>query len=298
MTTDELIASARRRGHLTRAAGTLSTADLVDLATEELQTYLVGFLISLTENYLVADYNLTLTAGTAEYRMPPRSIGGKARMVLAQTDGGQYRRITEAETERILHPPTDSGSPAFYYWAGSKIGFSPCGGGNIRIQYFRKPNRLVLEEDAAQITAINTGTKTVTVTGIPLAWGSDTYDFISVQTPFDALAEDASATVAGSNITFANALPSDLQVGDWVALAGESPLPQIPEVLHPLLAQRTAAKALESLDAKSAAALSKVALDEEKRAAHLLVNNRGAGSPRYIINRNGPGWRYGGRVRY
>lgn len=297
-TVDSLIDSARRRGHLPEASGRFDTADLVELMNEELQTYIMSYLIAAREEYALDDFDFAMTPGTAEYPLPPRAIGGKIRKAYVLC-GSSYQPLQRLELDQVSFPVQATGAPRCYYWDGTKIGLSPCGDGSIRVKYFRRPGKLVLEEDAAQITAINIGTKTVMVSNIPVEWVSGTYDIVAAQPMFDTLAEDQSCVVAGSNITFANTLPTNLAVGDWVALAGESPIPQIPAEVHTLLAQRTAAKVLEATDPAMAGIAASRALAEENRLTRLLVDDRdGGGSPRYIINRNGPGWRYGGRIRY
>src|SRR5258708_36626539 len=88
----------------------------------------------------------------------------------------------------------------------------------------------------------------VTVGNVPTTFTTSvTYDIIS-NTPqmFISQGDDLTITlVAGANITF-TALPSTVQVGDWVCLAMQSPIPQIPfKPGFQLLLQLSAAKCLE-----------------------------------------------------
>jgi hypothetical protein len=212
-TVDRLIDSVRRRGQLPRSGGTMTTDDIVELMNEELQTYVSAFLIGLHDEYLVADYSLSVTGGVYEYPYPPRAMGA-LRDVLILRDG-EYVQLQRVEPQRISYPPAASSPPAACYFLGSKIGFSPCGDATVHLRYFKRPGKLCLEEDAARITAINTGTNVVTVSALPDDFVSGlAYDFIADQPQFDTLAMDKTGTVSGSTIAF-----SSLPAG-WLSVTG------------------------------------------------------------------------------
>jgi hypothetical protein len=261
---------------------------------EELQTYMMSFLLSLKEEFAVATYDYTTTSGQYAVSLPPRAIGGKVREIMVK-DEDQYRRISRVEPTRVLQPPSNDGTPDRYYFEGNKIIVDPCGAADIRIKYFRRPGALVLEADAGVITAINTGTKTVTLSSLPDGFTtSEEYDFVQSSPPFDTLGMDLAVTgISGNDVTFSATLPTDLVVGDYLCLAGEAPVPQIPVELHSLLAKRTNVVALEALGGAGDPQL-KVALTmlaDAERRAHFLTDDRDEGAPRYIINRYGPGFR-------
>lgn len=293
-TVDTLVESVRRRGHLTHSAGSIDTDDIVALADEEQQTYVFPFLMGLRAEFGVTDYALSVVAGTPLYDMPPRAVGTELRWVGRQGNDGQFTRMLRAEPERLVLPPQNSGQPSNYYFQDLQIGFSPCGTASILLKYFRRPGTLVLEEKGGQITAIDTGTGQVTLAAVPGAFSSSQlYDCTSAKPPFKLRAMDQAASLAGSILTFST-LPTGLAVGDWVTLATESVIPQLPVELHPFLAQRTVVKALEALGDARGEQFAKAALDEERRLSRILVD-RTQGSPRYIINRHGPGFRKYGR---
>ena len=293
-TTDTLIESVRRRGHLTHSAGSIDLDDLVFLANEELQTYVVQFLIQLRAEFNVSDHPIALTAGTSLYDLPSRAVGSEVRQVLRETTENQFERILRVEPERILVPPQANSGPTHYYFKDLQIGFTPCGGSNVIVQYFRRPGDLVLEVQGAQVTAIDEMAGTVTLAAVPDTFtDAAEYDFTQARPPFRLLAMDQSATFVSNVMTLAE-IPTGLAVGDWVTLAQESVIPQIPLVLHPFLAQRTVVKALEALGDARGEQFAKAALDEEGRLSRILVD-RTQGSPRYIINRHGPGFRKFGR---
>jgi hypothetical protein len=103
--------------------------------------------------------------------------------------------------------------------------------------------------ECASITAIDTLTGVVTATA-PSGWSiSNTFDLISRENGNSILAKDLTATTLDSTtITFTPAnLPSNLAIGDYVALAGETPYIQVPDEVVSLVVQLTVADLLESM---------------------------------------------------
>jgi hypothetical protein len=73
-----------------------------------------------------------------------------------------------------------------------------------------------------------------------------------------------------------------------VCLAGQSPVPQIPPELHPLLAQRVVCKALESLGDAAGFQAAQLKMAEIQQAALPLITPRVDGEPKRFANRNSP----------
>jgi hypothetical protein len=300
-TATQLIASLKRRGQIPRSSDrSFSEDDLIALMSEELQTYMVSLLMGIREEWFVHSED-TATDGSTRYRIPQRAIGSKLRQVLIGTGENNFAVLNRIEPKQQYQSVyginwTASGYVNGYILYDTDIQLVPSqsSGQTIRMVYFRRPNRLVATSECGLITAINTGTREVTITSgeVPTDFSSSvTYDLIRGSPGFGTLAMDQSATLASNVLTFAETLPEGLAVGDYVALAGESPIPQIPVELHPLLAQRTVVKVLEALgDPKVKVALEMC--EAQRAAAMALLTPRDEGSPRYLTNFNGPGWGY------
>ena len=80
--------------------------------------------------------------------------------------------------------------------------------------------------------------------------------------------------------------PSTLKTGDFVALAEETHVPQLPQELVPILAQRTAIKCLESLGDTESMANASRELQKMEENAYSLIDNRVEGAPRKVVQRN------------
>lgn len=76
--------------------------------------------------------------------------------------------------------------------------------------------------------------------------------------------------------------------GDYIALAGETIIPQIPDELHSMLAQRVACRCLEALGDREGLAAANAKLVEMETKTAILINDRVEGSPQKVVNHNSP----------
>jgi hypothetical protein len=75
---------------------------------------------------------------------------------------------------------------------------------------------------------------------------------------------------------------------DIVSLAGETIIPQIPDELHPILAQRVACRCLEALGDREGLGAANAKLAEMISLAMPLINDRTEGNPQKVVNYNSP----------
>jgi hypothetical protein len=296
-TSDQLLASIRRRGSLPDSSNSVGAdSHLYALINDELQTYMVELLLDIDEEYLVATADTTTTAGTAAYDLPARAIGRKLRRLLTSADSDAFAELARIE------PSDENSGYSGYKWQGDRIVLlqEPTSSYTLRFEYFQRPSKVVATSAVAVVSAINTSTKTVTTSAtVPSTFSTSvTFDFVRAKPGFRNLAIDQTTTVcAGTTITFTDTLPTDLAVGDYVCLADESPVPQLPAECHPLLAQRVCFKALESIGDPKAAVTKAVADEMEERVIGVL-SPRDEGASRYIKNRHAPGFGSSNYYRY
>ena len=269
------------------ATGT-ADADLLAIANEELQAWLVPLLRAASARHLIRRYTVTTTAGTQAYRIPSRAILGAAAEVEIVTSSGAVRNLSLRDLTEKADLPNQSGQSDGFWVEGQWLYLSPtpASAETLRISYYIRPSELVATSAVATISTINTGTGALTTTGsIPGTFStSQRYDFVCAKAPFDVLALDLTASVAsGSNMTFTAAdLPSSLAAGDYVCLAEQSPTPQVPAELHPLLAQRVAMKTLEALGDFEGMKRAQDSLDELAEAARQTLAPRMDGETRVV----------------
>ncbi len=275
-TTDTLITSVKNRGMLPTSSA-LGNAAFLSFMNDEIDTYIVPLLMSVRGGYLLVETPLTLTVGTAEYYIPERAIGAKMHKVEVLV-GSEYEELIEGSD---------------YDYVGNRLVFSPTPttADVLKLSYFQRPSRCVIAADCGVV--LSTSTPAVTVVAAPTDWAttSANYDFIKGTGPgFDARAIDRAATRSGTTLTFALALPSGVVAGDYIAQAGETPVPQIPVDFQPLLAQRIVCRALEALGANTKLPAAEATAERMKKALLSTISPRTEGQSRRVVSRFAPGF--------
>lgn len=239
-----------------------SNTDLINIMNFEMDSKIMPMIDNQAEEYGIYVADLPYSNSTTRYAIPSRALGGKLRSVSFVDPNGNEVRIPRLRVEDIMSNVNATGlaiNPALwgFYFENNKIVtyLSSVNGGSsafptLRMRYIRQPSTLVMSTACGQITVI--AGNVITMSNVPTTFTTSvTYDLISNSPQMfvsygDDLTITAVTTGTNGTITLTNAPPSGLQVGDWVCLAGQSPIPQIP--FNPgfqLLLQLSAAKCLE-----------------------------------------------------
>ncbi len=281
---------------LSANAESLSAADILAVANDELQTFIVPLLMGVREEFFVATYDQTIVAGTSTYSVPTRAIGAKLRNVYMSDSSGNYFPLARIEPERRWeYGPT--GNVAGYIVQANSIVLcpTPTTGQTLRMEYFRRPGTLVATSSACLVSVV-TSSVVLRVSGtIPATIvAAAVCDGVKATPTFDSpFSDNTLSTVVSTDLTFASTVGTTA-VGDYVCLAGEACVPQIPVELHPLLAQRAVLKIWESQGNPNAKTAKGVA-DEMAKHALTLITPRVEGGARFVINRSAPGFGRSGR---
>lgn len=231
MNTSELIASINTKGTFPDD-NFFSPAEFLSILNDQMKLDIIPLLMRLNEEYFEEYKDYTITAGST-YRIPTRAVGSKLRDVQYIDANGSFQNLSRLYEED--RPDAQSG----YYIKRNTVELSDdFTSGTLRLCYFARPNTLVATTSCARITAIDTVLNQVTVSSVPSTMANGTLiDFIQNNNPYDVLTMDAAiSNISGSTITFST-LPTDLAVGDWIAIAEQSPVPNVPDELHPVLVQ-------------------------------------------------------------
>lgn len=275
-TSSDLLTSVKRRAFSPSNQNTLSDSDILDIATEELHSYIVPLINGVREGYFEYYEDFAVTSGTTSINIPDRAVGGRINYLIS-VNGTQETLLPRLE-------PTDTYNngqvgyydnwlmgPVGYYIRNHKIVFrGTLNDPYVRVYYFARPGDLVETTAARQVTAVGAGSLTLSSALGTLTTGT-AFDIIRNVPGFVPIAFDQTATVAGSTLTFTP--PSGVAVGDWVALANQSPIPQVPYELHPLLRERVVATVLQATGYKTDAqlAFAAAAMAEEKAIAMITL---------------------------
>ena len=301
LTSDQLIASIKRRAMIPSNQKTFTNDDFLELLNEELDTSILPYLIEQHQEHLVDYIDIPVEDGrlvgnTRRYTIPYRAIGNKLRDVaFVGTDQQIYElsRIELDDQADYQNSFAYTTRDVFYLQSDEVVIPSefPQDRGFIRMFYYLRPNKLVLTERTAKVTGIDQTNKIVTVDSFPdVFFTASKLDLIGAKTPNKTLAYDVSIVSFDSNtkkITLSN-LPENLAVGDYVSLAEETCVPQIPTEMHPILAQAAAIYCLEALNDESAKMNAMVKLKAMKDGVMNLIENRVEGAPQKFNNRHSP----------
>lgn len=248
-TTTLLLENVSRRSAMPTGQDTYDNDAQLAIGDDVLDTYLIPDIYSRREDFFTMTKTYTITSGQSEYLIPSRAVGMNPREVQIQRSGSSdIFDIPQTILERAVQ--TTSASPYSFYLKDDKVVLYPTPnstGDTLLIHYTIKHSKLVTTSETGIITDISGAS--VTVGSIPSSWTTgDTFDFIKGYGAHRFVDVDLESTlVSGSIITFAEDVSDVLQVGDYVALQGETSLIQLPPDYRATLAQGIAWTMLESM---------------------------------------------------
>ena len=267
-------------------------ATLLNLLNFELSNSIVPQLMAVREEYFVDNYDFETYFNNVtgywqdSYEFPENAIGMKLRDFVQLVPGPGIQtpplerfvpRISPEDVagNRFNSSATISSGISFYVRNDSVVLY-PCPTQIIplRMKYFRGPNFLVSTSEAGQVVSINTAANSVVLTNLPSDWSiGQTVDVIQPYQGFNFDAQDVAIT-AISNPTLSLASVSGIKVGDWVALQGNSPIPQIPAAAQAVLAQAVVIKLLESLKDADGVKIAQAKYNELFKALEFMITPR------------------------
>lgn len=303
-TTTNLLADIKRKAFVPISQITFDDSGLLDVADEEIQVGIVPFIMAVREEYLVDYQDYEIDGTTRLFEVPSRSIGAKLRDVTVlinpdnQENQPNEKSLPEINAEDAVFNNNFNNFlalPSFFLRDNNVVlspGASSFAGQTLRLYYFKRPSKLILVTACSKITSISTNTAVVNI--VPTNFGTSggtitiTVDVIKAKPPFKILTMDLTITIdtTTNTATFPSNL-SDYEIteGDYICLAGESPIPLLPVELHSLLAQRAAVKILASLGDSANFQIATNRLQEMEKNIRELISNRVEGANRKVVSK-------------
>lgn len=290
-TTNTLIEAIKLKGMIPSSQNTIKTDDFITFINEEMDLGVLPHILTFHEDNLTRSEYVPLVADQRRYAIPSRAVGNKLKDVYLVDSSDNLVEMTRISNGDLGDYNNDTETyPATFYLEGDSIvlTFAPGSSDRLRFIYHARPNRLVQESRGARITAVSGST--ITVSAAPSVFTtSQRYDIVKGSSPHSCLAIDLTPTaVTATTVVFSTGdIPATVKVGDYINLAEETIIPQVPPELHGLLAQRVVARCLEALGdaAGLAAANAKIAELEIKTGS--LIDNRVENAPQKIKNKWG-----------
>lgn len=283
----ELLADIRARGSLPSADLRFTDAKLLAAATRELQDAIAPLLVEVQAERGVYLSDVAVTAGVATYRLPTRAIAGRWQSLGWKGSGDTaYTRLRQVSgSAYYLQNDTDRGVPYGFIVRDYSVTLvpTPSTAGVLRLPYYMRPNTLVATSACAVVGAVDLGTNTITVDppgSVPVTFGGVPLDVVRSTPGFETLVQGVIGTVAGDDIQMASDTGlSDVAVGDYVCLAGQSAVAQCPVEVRGLLAVRAARRALKSVNESNLAAMLDADVEEMTATARALLSPRADQEP-------------------
>lgn len=277
----ELLSDIRARGGLPPADLRFTDAKLLAAATIELRDVVTALLVETQTERQVYVADMTVAPGTAAYRLPSRAVAGRWQSVgwIGQGDSA-YTRLRQVHPEAYYLQSTETrGTPYGFFVRDYKLVLLPTPNavGTIRVPYYMRPNALVAPAECAVVLSVDLNTNTITVEPgtMPPAFGGVALDVVRGTPGFETLVQSIAAGQSGDDLIFVSGegLP-DVVAGDYVCLAGQSPVPQCPVEVRGLLATRAARRALFSVNEGQQASMLDAQVDELTDVARNLLSPR------------------------
>jgi len=289
MNSDDLLASARRGASIPNDQNLFTDAELLAMADEAIQLDFLPMLTSLREEFFVKKENVSTVANQAEYDMPSRAIGSTLRDLKIIVGSGKKNLIyiQPEVSHEYTNSTTTSGEPIGFYLQGDQYVLLPTPASvyTLEISYGFRPSALIPLASSAVVATIGSGLITVTslpsgiVTGVLV-------DCTSAKANYQNKGYDVAVTNV-SGTTIYGTFPSTLTVGDYVCLAGFTPVIQLPVDLHPAVAQALQSRYLESVGDFDGLSISDKKLQQRMNSAKALLAPRVEGEPKVIVNNSG-----------
>lgn len=300
VTTDYLIESAKRRIVVPASQPLLTPADFLGIANNIMKSRLVPLIESVNQEFFVYDVFIPLENGKSEYAIPYRALGRALRdLKLVYTDpndssrANNTRSLAQVALEDAQIYEVNALTAGFYF-KSDKIRLVPNVPANVQpyqsLQVFYRlpPNDLCYVSEAAQVASISEDEVTVTQVPSTFLTGVE-IDFIQGESGNSILSMDKTITnISGTTLSFGlGVVPDDLVPGDWISLAGTSPVVNFcPNESQPYIESCIAARLAQILGDFEGAAQLKDDISEDKKNLLSILEPRIDGEPTIIINRS------------
>ena len=287
-TTDELVESVKLRGGVPRTQVTFTTQRFLSLATEQLYSKIVSYIRRTQSDILRITHSEPLAAAQSDVVIPTRAMAVKIADVKLVIPEGRPKRLGRVEPEQAsaYWDGTSQGEPRVFYLSGPILTVLPPPSDNtytLQLPYYRRPSRLVPTTSCARITGIAGAILTVDATPSGFLVAA-LCDIVQSNPHFRILLQDSAiVAISATTIEFAS-VPASVAIGDYVCLAQESCIPQIPAEFWPALAQATVSAIMRTQNDFSGASKSDEELDRLLDEAIDLISERDDGQPSEIVN--------------
>lgn len=287
-TVQNLLDNIKRRAQIPDDGGTLSNLDILAFASDELQNVVYPRLMAANEWHGAFSYNQTLSSSRT-YRINSRTAGNTIISV-EYYDGVSYRFI------RLKHPllqRQDLGENYAIYGNQITISDAVSSSGTLRIRALLRPSTLATS-GGQSITAVNTGTNSLTVADSSAFSANQTVDVVYESSPYEVayVSATVSSVPDGTHVILSTSDSAWANTCRVIA-AETTDRVALPDELHDYLAQRVAIRCMEARGFREDMDNHLRKLEDLEKSFQRLVAPRSKGEFKAIVSED---WLFIGRV--
>jgi hypothetical protein len=274
MLASEFLSAVRAQG---KVPADISDASILAFGDREVAGRMVPLLRGVRQEYLVAE------ASGASYNgrvaLPHRSVVGGVRHVQLMV-GDQAAHLPRVEPEDDV--AVGGANPSGWYVDGGSIVLVPRGSsGTLRMRYFLRPSKLVLESDATYVRSITSAAQasggwTLTLSGAAPS-GSTTFDVVSSGPAHELVAIDLASSTSIPQASCLSVFSRTASPG-YVTAPGFTPYVPLPEELAAPCVHFVAGVILRSLGYDQEAQAQLALAEGELELAKTLLAPRSEGN--------------------
>jgi hypothetical protein len=304
-TTDDLLAEVRARVAAPSANGLLSSEEILELADQEMRAELASLLIGVRSEYWLTSYTTSVTANTASYRIPDRSLGmGLRDVTLYDASGNEWNLIQVPADKRYFYARNTSNPPRAFTLENGQVTLLPTptqSGYTLRLRYYTTPPTLALVSDSGSLTSIvdsthvgihseSTARVRTVLNKVDIIRGGGMFDVIDADN--EVAGYVASTSTEGSlelDVALTAAEQAEIsqpgyppQAGmrqDYVCISGTTVYPPIPEICWPVLVSATCRAFCEAVGDSRGMEAAAAIFERRKRTALDVLAPRVDGEP-------------------
>jgi hypothetical protein len=203
----DLIKSIKRRGFIPESQETFTPDNFLEIATEKINIDLMSDLMDARGDFLIYSQDFQLINDVCEYQIPDRAHGSKLRdACIVDENGKVVRELTQIELDQLSDYnqgfASYSGFEPFYLQNNMLVLVNSMTsvGKYLRMHFYMRPNKLVLESRAATATTLSQTIEIDTIapkSGTILGISTDSV----VNSPAHGLTNGDTVIIAGTDST-------------------------------------------------------------------------------------------------
>lgn len=233
--TEDLIEQIKENTSTEFTQGRFSQSTVIDLCNQESLKRIRPIVSDLQKEFFVISTSVSVAANTTHIRLPKRAAGRGLREIYLTVDTERHLMIQITREQSTTEESTSSGIPRKFYFEADSIVFERpiSSAATLNLILEVSPGNLVLSTATTKVSSVDFDTGIVVAAGTPSGYGGTVeYDFVQQLGYGNAVLACGltPSSVSGTSYTFdPDVLPKTLKAGDYITLAGQTPVPNMPD---------------------------------------------------------------------